>query len=93
MTTLLLQMLVQHKTRLSKELCFKTVTFNFIITFLIFSLFEHYALKHFINLSALVMARKEILFGSEDEGFPSPQTHFCSTLVWVKGLWCHWVTW
>lgn len=70
MTTLLLQMLVQHKTRLSKELCFKTVTFNFIITFLIFSLFEHYALKHFINLSALIMARKEILFGRRMMALP-----------------------
>lgn len=29
-------MLAQHKTELSKELYFKTVTFNFIITFLIF---------------------------------------------------------
>lgn len=51
-------MLVPHKTRLSEELCFKTVTFNFIITFLIFSLFEHCALKHFINLSALGIAGK-----------------------------------
>lgn len=31
-------MLVQHKPRLSEELCSKTVTFSFIITFLIFFL-------------------------------------------------------
>lgn len=43
----------QHKTELSEELYFKTVTFNFIITFLIFflPLFEHYALNRFIKLS------------------------------------------
>ena len=85
-------MLVQHKTRLSEELCFKTVTFNFIITF--FSLFEHYAFKCFINLSALVMPRKEILFRIflEDEMVVPPPTSPAHPSCGVKvfgAMGCH----
>lgn len=42
----------------------KSFTFGFIITLLIFSLFQYCAFKRFINLSALVTDGKEFLFRS-----------------------------